>query len=390
MAKALHPTASNLTYTTIRFTAKMPYKILFILHIPPPVNGAAMVGKLIKDSKVVNTKFDADYINLTTSFSLDKIGKSGFSKYLTVLKIQVTILKAVFSKRYDLFYMSFTAKGAGFYKDLFVVSILKLFQKKIIYHFHNKGVAQNSKSRLSNFLYRIAFHNTQCILLSPHLYHDVARYVKEEDVYYCANGIPESKNDKSIRIDRNKPCRLLFLSNMMEEKGVFVLLEACKLLKEEGHSFECHFVGAWSDVSEELFMSIVQEYNLVKDVMAYGKKFNDDKTAFLQQANIFILPTNNDCFPLVLLEAMEYGLPIISTPEGGIADIVVDGENGFLVPQRNAKALADKLSVLIQEPSLRTQMGAAGRKRYEELFTLEKFEHNMVEILEDAIAHYKV
>nr|WP_255481253.1 glycosyltransferase [Pontibacter sp. Tf4] len=184
-----------------------------------------------------------------------------------------------------------------------------------------------------------------------------------------------------------QPCKLLFLSNMMEEKGVLVLLEACKLLKDKGLDFECHFVGAWSDISEEMFTATVQEYNIQENIFAYGKKLNGDKKAFLQQADIFILPTNNDCFPLVLLEAMEYGLPVISTPEGGIPDIVVNGENGFLVPQRDVKALVDKLSILMQEPDLRTKMGAAGRKRYEEFFTLGKFEQNMAEILEDAIAH---
>lgn len=369
----------------------MKPKILFILHTPPPVNGAAMVGQFIKESEVINTTFDTDYINLTTSFSLDKIGKSGLGKYLTVLQIQSKIINVLISKKYDLCYMSFTAKGAGFYKDLFVVSILKLFRKKIIYHFHNKGVAQSSISRLNNFLYRVTFHNTQCILLSPHLYYDIARYVKKEDAYFCANGIPETKKPKSLTKATNQPCKLLFLSNMMEEKGVLVLLEACKLLKEKGLDFECHFVGAWSDVSEEIFVATVQKFSILENVFAHGKKYNEDKSGFFSQSDIFVFPTyyHNECFPLVLLEAMEHGLPLISTPEGGIVDIVVDGENGFLVPQRNVEVLADKLSVMIQEPTLRTQMGSAGRKRYEELFTLEKFEQNMIEILESAIAQNK-
>ncbi|NEM97267.1 glycosyltransferase [Pontibacter burrus] len=367
-------------------------KILFILHTPPPVNGAAMVGQFIKESEVINSTFDSDYINLTTSFSLDKIGKSGISKYLTVLQIQFKIIKALISRKYDLCYMSFTAKGAGFYKDLFVVAILKLFQQNIIYHFHNKGIAKSSKSRLNNILYRIAFRNTKSILLSPHLYHDVAGYVSEKDVYFCANGIPETESEKNLIKVTKHPCRLLFLSNMMEEKGVLVLLEACKLLKEKGLDFECHFVGAWSDVSEEMFTTTVQKYNIQENIFAHGKKYNEEKIAFLNQSDIFVFPTfyHNECFPLVLLEAMENGLPIISTPEGGIADIVVDGGTGFLVPQQSTEILVEKLSILIQEPDLRAKMGAAGRKRYKELFTLEKFEQKMAEILEDAIAHKKL
>ncbi|MDT8375045.1 MAG: glycosyltransferase family 4 protein, partial [Bacteroidales bacterium] len=92
-------------------------------------------------------------------------------------------------------------------------------------------------------------------------------------------------------------------------------------------------------------------------------------------------PTFNDCLPLVLLEAMQHSLPVVSTPEGAIPDVVEDGVNGFLVPQKNATALADKLEVLIKDPDLRHKMGSAGRARYEAQFTLERFERRIVEIL---------
>src|SRR5687768_1203895 len=147
--------------------------ILFILHIPPPVNGAAMVGKFIKGSLVINQAFNSDYINLTTSFALNKIGKGGIDKFFTLLRIQSKVIKALFYNNYHLCYMSLTAKGAGFYKDLFVVAILKLFNKKIIYHLHNKGIANNSKNRLNKYLYKFVFKNTKTILLSSYLYYDV-------------------------------------------------------------------------------------------------------------------------------------------------------------------------------------------------------------------------
>lgn len=77
---------------------------------------------------------------------------------------------------------------------------------------------------------------------------------------------------------------------------------------------------------------------------------------------------------------MQFSLPIISTFEGGIPDVVKDGINGFLVPQRDAQALADKLEVLIVNPLLRKEMGFAGRKLYEEKFTIEIFEKRLLEI----------
>lgn len=369
----------------------MKSKVLFVLHIPPPMNGAAKVGQYIKESHLINDTFITHFVNLTTSFNLKNIEKKGIKKYFTVLNIQLELVNALLNNKYDLCYMTMTAKGVGFYKDLFVLIILKFFGIKTIFHFHNKGVINNSKYRLNNLLYKAAFSNTKSILLSPYLYYDISKYVKKEDVYYCANGIPSSKNitesGKNKIQNSQQPISILFLSNMMIEKGVFILLYACKILKNRGIDFSCHFVGAWSDVTEEMFNQVVEEYNLSNQVTAYGQKYNDEKLYYLNNADIFVFPTyyHNECFPLVLLEAMDHSLPIISTFEGGIPEIVVEGTTGFLVTQKNAESLSLKLEQLILDHTLRINMGIAAKKRYEELYTIKMFEQNLKYILENAI-----
>lgn len=367
----------------------MKKKVLFILHIPPPVHGAAMVGAIIKESRLVNETFDGKYVNLTTSFELDKIGKGGFEKFIAVLKIQTKLIKALLNTDYDICYMTLTAKGPGFYKDLLMVGILKIFGKKILYHFHNKGVKENDKGSLRRLMYRFAFNNTQSILLSPELYDDIADYVPREAIYFCPNGIPDVAGKmavKSVFTQRKSVCRFLFLSNMMVQKGVLVLLKACRDLKDRNLSFECHFVGAWSDVSEIDFRKTVNEYGITEQIFSHGKKYGDDKIAYLKNANVFVFPTHSDCFPLVLLEAMQYSLPIISTFEGGVPSIVVDGETGILIPQKNDLKLADTMERLILKPDEGIRMGQAGRKRYEEMFTLPVFENNFINILQQAIS----
>ena len=87
---------------------------------------------------------------------------------------------------------------------------------------------------------------------------------------------------------------------------------------------------------------------------------------------------------LVNLEAMEYALPFISTNEGGIPDVVINGQTGYTVDNNNPEALADALERLFRNPELGIQMGKAGRKRFEELFTEEVYEKKMKECLEKA------
>ncbi|MEO6221492.1 MAG: glycosyltransferase family 4 protein [Ginsengibacter sp.] len=368
----------------------MKPKILFILHIPPPVHGAAMVGKYIQDSLLINSDFDTQYVNLSTSNTNKEVGKGGINKIFIFFTLIGKILKKLFSEKFDLCYMTLTAKGYGFYKDFIIVAILKFFGKKIIYHFHNKGVKENHHRTIDNLMYRFTFQGTQCILLSPLLYNDISKYVRIENVDYCANGIPEIPNkSSSLKIYQKayEPCRILFLSNMTIEKGVIVLLDACKILKDNNYFFECNFVGDWVNISKEYFNDYVSKNDLSSCVVAYGKKYNEEKNEFFRSADIFVFPTfyHNECFPLVLLEAMQFNLPVISTNEGGIADIISDGKTGFIVPKNNPSKLADKLGLLINNNNLIMQMGVEGNNKFHDLFTLEQFEKKFVLILKDAI-----
>ena len=174
---------------------------------------------------------------------------------------------------------------------------------------------------------------------------------------------------------KNEVVHLLFLSNLIESKGVFTLLNACQHLNERNLDFRCTYVGSEGDISAEQLQTEIEKLGLVDKVHYAGKKYDIEKHKAFEQAHIFAFPTHypNECFPLVLLEAMQYSLPIISTPEGGIRDIIDDKKNGFIVRQEDAKNLADKLDILINNPQLQIEMGKAGYKKYQKEFTVEMY-----------------
>ncbi len=366
----------------------MKPKLLFILHLAPPVHGAAVAGGFIKDSTLINETFDSTYINLATASSLADIGKTGFKKIFVIVELWYKVLLALKSQNFKLCYLTINAKGPAWFKEMGIVALVKLFQVPIIYHYHNKGVAENVTTAINKKLYRFQFKNARSILLSPLLYQDIAGFVKESEVYYCPNGIPKaSLIHKGVTDDKeSNVSTILFLSNLIESKGVFVLLEACVLLKEKKIPFRCVFIGGEGDITASQFQEKVVQLNLQDEVEYQGKKYGVEKEAAFAEAAIFAFPTyyKSECFPLVALEAMQQALPIISTFEGAIPEIIVDGVNGFLVPQQNVEALADKLEILIRNPELRNEMGLAGTKMYEEKYTLEIFEKRLLAILQDA------
>jgi glycosyltransferase involved in cell wall biosynthesis len=226
-------------------------------------------------------------------------------------------------------------------------------------------------------------------LLAHHLYYDIEKYVPKERVFYCANGIPENASIKAPKVNNKDkvPILILFLSNLIASKGVNVLLDACRLLQAKQLPFQCTFIGGEGDITAQEFQEKVKELGIENCVQYAGKKYGIEKEEAYAQADIFALPTYypNECFPLVLLEAMQSSLPIVSTQEGGIPAIVEDGKTGFLIKQQDAITLAEKLEILIQDAALRQQMGQAGRKYYEQHFTIEVFEKRLTSILKGLV-----
>lgn len=178
-------------------------KVLFIMHMPPPVHGASMVGKYIHDSEVVNSEFECHYLNPTTAKNLEDVNKFRFGKVFDVFGLIRRIMAKVREMQPDVVYFTANAAGMPFYKDYLIVKTLQTSLRReasrradgkvgeIVVHYHNKGVATRQNRFFDNLLYRSFFKDLKIILLAENLYSDIKKYVKREDVQICGNGIPD-------------------------------------------------------------------------------------------------------------------------------------------------------------------------------------------------------
>lgn len=362
----------------------MKSRILFILHLPPPIHGAAIVGTYIHNSKIINKEFNCKYINLALAKDLKDIGKSSIIKFVHFIQKLISIKQTVKKFKPDLCYVTPNAKGGAFYKDFIVVQLLKSMGCKVIVHYHNKGVSTRQNHWFDNQLYKYFFKEVKVILLAKSLYSDFRKYVHQNNLYLCPNGTPQITFLSSVPHNR---FNILFLSNMMEEKGVWTLLKACKILKDNHQTFECHFVGKWDDITQELFYNQINKYTLNDCVFAHGAQYGNDKNKYWQRCDLFVFPTyyHNESFPMVLLEAMQQKKACISTYEGGIPEIIIPNQTGYLIPKQNHTLLAEKIMYLINHKELCSIMGENGFARYNQYFTLQKFEEHFVSILKDCL-----
>lgn len=355
-------------------------RILFILHLPPPVHGAAVMGSILRDSPLVNRQFDCRFLNLSASSTLFEVGRGSGRKIRFILHLLREIRHTVRQWKPDAVYVTPTSKLPPFAKDYLIVQYLKRLGCRVILHYHNKGIRERQDRWLDNLLYTRFFRETEVILLSERLYPDIEKYVPRTRVHICPNGLPPVMAP-STPGQEGTPV-LLFFSNLLKSKGIHVYLEACRLLQERGCTFRCLLGGAptaemsWSDLER-----LVQEKGLTGRSVCRGPVYGEEKARLFSEADIFVFPTQDEAFGLVALEAMMASLPVVASRTGAVPDLVDDGKNGFLVEPGDAAALADALQRLISDRELRLRFGKNGLERYRQQFTSDCFERRMVEIL---------
>lgn len=347
-------------------------KVLFVVPLPPPVHGSTVMCQYIKDSKLINGQFDCDYVNLSASRSTTEVHKFQLIKIWRVISILLQIFWRLVTRKYDLCYVALAFHGS-LLKDAPVVLLCKLFRRRVVIHLHGKGASEDAKNGFYHWLLMKTFKNTKVILLSWLLYPDVEEFVKKADVMICPNGIPVVEHKTRTR--ENVVPRMLFLSNLIESKGVIILLDALKILKDKGYSFICDFVGGeTAEIDAARFQKEVEERGLNELAIYSGRKYGEEKENSFAQSDIFVLPTMNDCFPLVLLEAMSEAKPIVTTAIGGIPDIVEDGKTGLISESGDVNTLVDKLESLLKNKELVSQYGKEGHAKFHKFFTKDAFE----------------
>ena len=171
------------------------------------------------------------------------------------------------------------------------------------------------------------------------------------------------------------PATIISIGRLIEKKGLADLVEACRLLRAREFDFRCEIIG------EGPLQAALQEQiaadDLVGVVLLAGPLAQGEVITRLARSTVFALPCvteadgGMDNLPTVVTEAMAAGLPVVSTPVGGVPEMVVDGTTGLLVPPHQPVALADALGRLLADQTLVRSLGEAGRRRANTMFGIE-------------------
>jgi colanic acid/amylovoran biosynthesis glycosyltransferase len=184
--------------------------------------------------------------------------------------------------------------------------------------------------------------------------------------------------------------RIATTGRLVEKKGIEYGIRAIAKLAESYPNIEYNIIG--DGELKEQFEELSIQLNIGHIIKLWGWKQQKEIVEILDNCHIFIAPSvtaadgNQDAPVNTLKEAMAMGLPVISTFHGGIPELVEDGVSGFLVPERDADAIALKLNYLIEHPQIWQKMGQAGRRRVEEKYDMNKLNDELVSIYQQMLS----
>lgn len=310
-------------------------KVCFIAQFPPPVHGL---------SKAVETLYNA---KKDDSLIYEKIDITNNKAFLR------NILQLIISDA-DLYYFTISQTIGGNLRDLVLLKILELKNKKCLIHLHGGYYRKLVENDMGNWQrkanYSAISKLSGVIVLSKSLKTIFLGMINENRIYVVENCVDdqyfmcdESLQDKLISQRTASIKKVLWLSNFIRSKGYDVVLQLAKMEKErvakgEIQRFDFHFAGKFfDDLEKEYFEKFVEQNSLSEYITYHGVVGGKEKSNLLTLCDIFMLPTRypNEGQPISILEAMGNGMFIVTTDHAGIPDIV-SNENGIVLKNNDS------------------------------------------------------
>ena len=355
--------------------------------MPPPHIGPTIATQIILNSRI-NKHFELIHLDTSDHRDISKLGAIDFQNFANAVKDYLKLAILIRKELPSLIYIPISQTTVGYLRDSIFILISKIFQKKVLCHlrggnFRNWYLSSSSLTRW--FVRRVHSLVDGQIVLGECLRRLFQEILPDEKIFVVPNGknfldpIYNSNRKKNFYKEK---FRILFLSNLRKEKGLFDVLTAIPEIAGFSRHAEFEFVGEWRDKETKIeFDRFIKAHDMLP-VKLFGPIYGRSKIDLLSSADIFVFPTYYPAegHPWVIVEAMAAGLPIITTNQGAITESVKDGINGFIVEKKNPQQIAEKIKFLIGRPDIRKKMGEESRRLYLQNFTEEK----MIERLSNA------
>lgn len=361
-------------------------KILVIGPLPLPINGCSIANQILVDhlGKRGDVSFKTIDTN-TVNISSDKVGTFSFRKFFSFFRSYKQLLLI---RNADVVYTTPGQTFLGIAKYIPFFTMCLVFSKPYIIHIHGNHLGNEYKTLTGvkkQLFDRFIGKAAAGIVLSESLRANFDGLLPSDRVYVVENfALNELISEKPV--DKPKDLlRLLYLSNLMTEKGILDVLDGLLILLDKGIPFKADIAGKIEDESYEIVSERLKK--LEGYITYHGPVFGQQKVDLLDDANVFILPTyyKMEGQPISIIEAMATGNIVVSTKFSGIPDIM-NLKNGFFVESKSPTSVAGvltEISTNIGDHVQRISQNNADHVKAN--FTEEKFASKILAVMEKSI-----
>lgn len=238
-----------------------------------------------------------------------------------------------------------------------------ILNKKTILHLHSG--AETIIEGKCQYVYRFIFSHSSCIVVLADVIKDqLKKKYKFRRIEVLYNPCPVVVNNLKI----NKTKTILFAATLYKNKGYLDLIEAFSTIFYKLSDWKIIFAG---NGEIEKGRSFAKKLGINQQVVFTGWISGEEKEKLFQEASIFCMPSHNEGFPMAILEAWAYGIPVTTTPVGGLPDVLVHGENAMVFEPGDTDTLAEHMEKLILNESLREKLSKESLKLSQGQFNIK-------------------
>lgn len=361
--------------------------ILVIGPTPPPHHGVSMATQALLESDL-SREFRLILVDLADRRGIEHVDKPDLYDAWLFLFQWSRMMRALLLERPRMVYLAISQQMVGFLRDSLFILPSALVGRRVVLHLHGSNFRHwyDNLSAWARLFVRFVIRRAdRVIVLGESLRPLFTGLLPSERLAVVPNGIPwGTRSARQVRTHVPRRFRVLYFGTLSRSKGVFILMEAILSVLQVRKDAEFVFAGPWYRPEEQAHaLGFIHRYCLDAHVTFTGAVTTaEEKQRIYESADLFVFPgVQQEGQPLVVLEAMAAGLPVIFTNRGCLRETVIEGHNGWEVPLNDPEAIARRIIWFMTQVEERDRMACESRRRYEQLYTLERFASNVARVL---------
>jgi glycosyltransferase involved in cell wall biosynthesis len=343
---------------------KLDVRVIFAMPLGPPFGGMTEYARMLRSSKLFERANAVVFDTTPPNWSYTRI-----SRFIHFLRNTRRLAGLMRQHRPHVIYLM-TSGYLGFYEKAFWGVASGLMGVKWILHPVGSFANFYGSTMIGRPVIRTLLSGADAVMtVERQTKAMVERVARDATVWLVPNPVDSnSYSDRSALASTAGDVRILFLSALLEAKGILDLLAAMSQYKVELERVQLVVVGS-GPLHDECLRRI-HELGIGESVSLAGFVDDQEKRRLLESSDIFCLPSYSEGTPIAMLEAMASGLPVVVTDVGGIPFVVQDGNQGYLVKPGDIAQLGKRLVQLAADEPERRKMGSAGRLRVRQSFDI--------------------